>query len=159
MRKKILIFLVFIILVSFNIVCYYYFNNKLDNFNEKYNLKISEYKAQIDALEETNSNISSNDDDRNYNCIYTQTFHVIDNYNYQGTVLSDGFVIVDKFQRSYPQILKYNKDKFYFEIGKTYEITFESIVIDGRETKIVIKDINFTDRQGLDQKQEICKKN
>lgn len=159
MNKILLLFTLVFFIVS-NFVCYYYFNSKLDYANdiiEKNKIKIQEYKAIIDDLNSKNNN--SAEIQENYNCIYTQTFYIVGDYSYKGTVPTDKFIVVDKYQNLYPQIIKYNKDKFSFEKGKTYEITFESLVSDGKEIKRSIKEISLTDKQGMEQKQESCKKN
>ena len=113
---------------------------------------VDELNLKIKTLEEENSKLKSKD------CRYTETYFFVDYYDYQGTVPTDKYIIVDKFQAQEPIIIKYNSSEFNidFEKGKNYEFTFTSTIKNGVEGRKIIVDIKPTDKIAFDQIQESC---
>ena len=113
---------------------------------------VDELNSKIKTLEEENNKFKSKD------CRYTETYFFVDYYDYQGTVPTDKYIIVDKFQAQEPIIIRYNSSKFNinFEKGKNYEFTFTSIISNGVEDKKTVVDIKPTEKLGLEQIQESC---
>lgn len=118
-------------------------------------------KKEIENLNEQlneKNNIKENINEEIKNCTYTKTYYFIDYLDFIGTVPTDKYIIVDKFQTQEPEIIKYNSSNFDIELEKNayYEITFSSVISDGKEFKKMVTNIVKTDKIGFEQIQQNC---
>lgn len=128
--------------------------SKIMKENKKLKEQISTIENEL-AIEKEKSNKQN---DKISSCTYTKTYYFIDYLDFEGDIPTDKYIIVDKFQTNEPQIIKYDSSKFNidFEKNTNYEFTFTSGVLDGKEFKKTVTNINKTDKLGLDQIQEEC---
>ena len=157
MHNLIIVLLILIILVL-GILLIYIFNDKkkVNDSNLELKEELKSYMSKNNEQEEEIELLKAKEE--NEYCEYTQTFFYLGDYEYQADVPINKFIIMDKFQEHEPRIFTINTEKFNidFKYKHNYEITFA--VNNNDYDKAYIINIVETDKLGLDQVQETCKK-
>lgn len=140
-------------------VCMFTFIVLLYKKNNKLQSEVNDLKKNENLVIEDNGFVKE--------CTYTETFHFVDYYNYDGINKSDVdfYIILDKWLSKEPiKIERINSNIFDVEFvkGNNYEITYNIKVSYDGETNLFtenkeIIDIKSTLKEGMDQIQETCK--
>ena len=143
MFKKVLIFIVFLLLILSNISFYYYFNNKIKNINKVNDSSEKRYKYQIENLKKENEEFLSNSNkDNELNIYYTENGRTV----YQ---LGNMYYYLDKNElRLYPN---------FFETFDKYLENFEVFKQDEYVLKCNNKNKDIYIGENLEYKDNYCK--
>ena len=129
--------------------------------------KSQEKNEEIITLEKEITKLRKNQSDDNTidseiapdstDCNFTKTYNIVEILNYVGNAGEERYIIVDAFQDKLPLILKLADSNLIVEIGKSYEITFNSnSKFSDDISKASIVNIIETDKNGMEQIQETC---
>lgn len=167
-NKKILriIFQLFILLLMISLSVLLYIKN-LDAINK--NKKYINEKKYSESLEKTINNlelenkhlkleIDNNKPADEKICTFTHTYRFIEFLDYKGTVPTEKYILVAKYQDG-PVVIRINTEKISinFEVGKNYEFEFENLYKYRSDLSVAnLVNVKETDKSGLDQIQDIC---